>query len=54
MVPLLFRFGKRGLVGTGAWMVVVCEGLPSDEADEESVRAIAGAVARDGVGASLR
>lgn len=48
MVPLLFRFGKRGLVGTGAWMVVVCAGVPSDEAEEESVRAIAGAVRRDG------
>lgn len=27
---------------------MVCEGPPSDEADDESVRAIAGAVKRDG------
>lgn len=53
MVPLLLRFGKRGLVGTGAWMVFVCEGLPSEDADEESVRAMAGAVRRDVEGLSF-
>lgn len=32
MVPLLFRLGRRGLVGTGAWM------WSTDDPDDESER----------------
>lgn len=43
IVPLLLRFGSRGLVGIGAWITGEdCAGLSSDKAEDELVRAMPG------------